>query len=410
MTAPQSPRPALTVCTEDNRVCNSGHLCLQPHPDASGLCTRAPNHEGNHVACSLMGDGTGNHRCNSWPNYSQPAPTEGERKEPCCKCGELVADWFDTEWSNGRICQKCYDEYDPGAATQGAALGAAGGEPTSQFTRKDGDEVANVLDLIRAKNDAMTPEQREKIDRRTRERFTSSPSSPSPVAPVAREETATPETDAYLVEHPFVYGVGPSFARSLERRLHVAEAERDENAKWRQLLSEQVHEVLIERDTARAERDEAISNANYKRVTELRAEVAQITIERDDRPPQAEYEQLCASNSVYEREVAQLRAEVARLTRRLEKSKACLQQTYEDYETVNESLAAATARTEEMEGAAKKADDAFTAMETIGCSCYSDPDGHCEYCSLAGQIQAAFEVMLATRPATPGAETTGDKV
>lgn len=97
---------------------------------------------------------------------------------------------------------------------------------------------------------------------------------PPPVAPVAREETATPETDA------FVKANGPrtgtrlpvfqdfaDFASSIECRLRAAEAE------------------------------------------------------RDNRPPQAEYEQLCASNSVYEKEVAQLRAEVARLTGELEEAK-----------------------------------------------------------------------------------------
>lgn len=50
----------------------------------------------------------------------QPETAPVPRLEACCKCGEKVADWVDTEASGGRICRKCEAIYFPEPAPESA--------------------------------------------------------------------------------------------------------------------------------------------------------------------------------------------------------------------------------------------------------------------------------------------------
>lgn len=39
--------------------------------------------------------------------------SEEERKKRCVICSDVVSDWVDPDWSNGRICEECYIIHNP---------------------------------------------------------------------------------------------------------------------------------------------------------------------------------------------------------------------------------------------------------------------------------------------------------
>lgn len=53
--------------------------------------------------------------------------------------------------------------------------------------------------------------------------------------------------------------------------------------------------------------------------------------------------------------------------------------------------------------AATSARDGFARLETIGCTCYSDPDGCCDYCSTSEQVTRSIDDVIAALSASPKA-------
>lgn len=510
MTVPQSPRPTLTICTQEKRV------CLQYTPDNPNICgnmfngwecAKEKGHEGEHLAClGPCYHSNSSHNLATWPNDSQPTPTEGG-DEPCA----LNAPTQDM--ATAKTPSVLFTESASNAATQGAALGAAGGEPkdwpdvpgmwshngrapvkvedsafghglfvtfpglstwaianfpkamrggwvrtpvpapsvalrpadmnaacdcgfyyrkhsgdcpaatsSSPADRDAGEEYPEVTDsnemdrvareAVNKMNDdqidaiakelretvnKMTPEEREEMDRAVASRFAAIPPPVAPVAcpdycklakstgvtcapdecdlaigirsaPVAREETATPETDALLQRCTGFESIAKSVvtkSKELERRLHAIEAERDEAMENAKRLHSNLIHATAERDTARAE-------------------VARLKEERDA---------AIAGEQAATNQKRKLMDEISRLS-------GAFDEAWRQLKIRTAALAAATARTEELEKAILPALSGLGYLVDVAKDKIAE-EAHSGWWEWITTVRA----LLATRPATGIGET-----
>lgn len=434
MTTPQSPRPALTVCSPRKRTCCfyaglNPNCCLQKHQGWE--CSRIKDHDGPHIACEGLGIDD-DHNLATWPNASQPTPTEGKEGEPECETTNAApvvrdkcAETHTAQSTDGATVSS-------DAATQGASsLGAAGGEQGFPAEFLADIKKANIAIATQRNEDPNFKPSLSFLQRRMRWGFarasmvlpyvnTRTPdpaptaardagvetaiptkcapcdwpedfshengnyqnrcscgimfighkrrvtckvcATPPPSAPVAREETATPEVDAELqnpcnCRSPHVRS---SFARSLE-------CQRDEarNALTNNLWSE----WEIERAKTKVELETA------------RAEVARLK-----KCVREEWDSVAADKILTNAE--QLQDEISRLAGELESEKALCDAIAGEKQKLNAALAAATARTEALE----------KAMQSIHDVLYSG-DYKTEV-DRSLQIAGITHAILATRPAT----------
>lgn len=123
------PEPA---CDEDCRRC-SGEYCNIHSP------------LGEDCDCDVID----RHHVEPVP---QPAGGVGERQERCVRCGNLVSQWVDTDWSNGRICLVCESIFAPESARVKIEQ-----QPCSRCANLERELQASRQDIIAASGELLIP-------------------------------------------------------------------------------------------------------------------------------------------------------------------------------------------------------------------------------------------------------------